>query len=197
MRVEPRDVTACLVTRGNVNMEPIVQSLEMFRRVSVWDNSARGDLGVWGRYAAMPSGRGIVYTQDDDVILPPESIALLVAAYRPGRVVCNVPARFRGRYTDSGLVGFGAIFDTTLVMSALDEYVNAGGNEWSAEFKRTCDIVVTMLNDIDMVDLPYLELPYAHDDTRMWKQKGHFEERESMRQFCREIRGRGKRSVSV
>lgn len=178
-------------------MEPIVQSLGMFRRVSVWDNSARGDISVWGRYKAVPFRGGIVYTQDDDVILPPESLALLVAAYRPGRVVCNVPERFRHRYTDSGLVGFGAVFDADLVMNAVSEYVRAGGNELSGEFRRTCDIVVTMLNDIDMLDLPYEELPYAHDDSRMWKQKGHFEERESMRQFCREIRGRGKRSVSV
>jgi hypothetical protein len=187
------DVTACLVTRGDVDMQPILKSLGPFREVSVWDNGVRENQIVWGRYVSMGGVDGVVYTQDDDVILPPESLALLVAAYQPGRIVCNVPARFRARYTDSGLVGFGAVFDPYLVASAVREYEDAGGDPRSDEFKRTCDIVVTMLNEIDMVDLPYEELPYAHDDTRMWKQTGHFEERQSMRRFCREIRARRER----
>ena len=45
-------VSAVLVTRGNVDMTAIVESLP-FDDVVVWDNSIRNDLGIYGRYAAI------------------------------------------------------------------------------------------------------------------------------------------------
>lgn len=84
------NISACLVTRGNVDMTPIVRSLPPDWEVLVWDNGAGEltvketpfgrdpfkvyhgvqDLSVYGRYAAIEyASHDIVYTQDDDVIV--------------------------------------------------------------------------------------------------------------------------------
>ena len=47
--LDPTDVTACLVTRGDVDMTPIYESL-IFPTVILWDNSKRQDWKVAGRY---------------------------------------------------------------------------------------------------------------------------------------------------
>lgn len=187
MEVGTAIVGAALVTRGDVSMKPILAALP-FDEIVVWDNSSEVDLGVYGRYAAIAQlKKPIVLTLDDDTVLPPESLDALLRSYEHGKVVCNVPERFRHRYTDSGLVGFGAIFDKDLVQRAFDLFEAAAPEADAAWFRRTCDIVFTMLNDLVFVDLPYEELAYAHDDTRMWKQGNHFEEREEMRELCRRI----------
>jgi hypothetical protein len=130
----------------------------------------------------------------------------LLAAYEPGKVVCNIPARFRQRYRDSGMVGFGAIFDRDLPREAFARfaakpfkatdtpgeffylYGEGDGPRGQEEFKRTCDLVFTMLTPMIQLDLPYVELAYGKDETRMWRQPGHFDERDRMRKLCREVR---------
>jgi hypothetical protein len=67
-----RDITACLVTRGDQPemMERIVDSL-IFDNVIVWDNSRDPDWKCAGRYmAAAMSPTDLVYYQDDDVLVP-------------------------------------------------------------------------------------------------------------------------------
>lgn len=187
MTFDRSQVGVALVTRGDVDMAPIVATLP-FTEIVVWNNRNEDDLGVYGRYAAVAQlERPVVLTLDDDTILPTETIDALLAAYRPGVVVCNVPERFRGRYTDSGLLGFGAVFDRSLVARAFDRFAAATNGIDQGWFQRTSDIVLTMLNDLVFVDLPYVELGYASDDSRMWKQPGHFEERAEMRDLCRSI----------
>jgi len=174
-------------TRGNVDLDQIVGPLP-FDTIGVWDNSTGEDLGVFGRYAAINEvTEPVILTQDDDVILPAKTIDALLRAYEPGKVVCNIPQRFRTRYKDSGMVGFGAIFDRGLPERAFVEMIwpiLADGDV----FKRTCDLVFTMLTPMVQVDLPYVELAYGKDATRMWRQPGHFEERDQMRKLCRQVR---------
>src|SRR5689334_21850077 len=80
-------VSACLVTRGDVPMQPILDSLPGEWEKIVWDNKQgpygidpngeqiwvrayRGDLSVYGRYAAIEFATGdLIWVQDDDVIV--------------------------------------------------------------------------------------------------------------------------------
>lgn len=192
------DVAVVIPTRGNVDMEPIVEPYIGFDFSTgyVWDNSVEEDLGVYGRFAAIVNtDAAVILTQDDDVILPPTTIRRLLDAYVPGKVVCNIPARFRKRYTDSGMVGFGAIFDRDLPAGAFwifDDWYRSKFRVYDCpakeRFNRTCDLVFTALTPMIKVDLPYIELGYGRDESRMWRQPGHFEERDAMRKLCREVR---------
>ncbi len=186
----PADLSAVVVTRGNVPLEPILASFTaagIFDFV-VYDNSLRpDDLGVFGRYAALPEcGRDVVLVQDDDVILPVETIEALAAAYEPGRIVANMPERFRAFYTDSCLVGFGAVFDRRLVELAFDRFLELWRRE---EFLlRRPDVVFTALTESTWMDLPYTEREFAQDPDRAYKQRGHARERQTVLNMARKAR---------
>jgi len=191
VRVLARDVACVIPTRGNVDMHPVRKTVRQMGEVVVWDNSLLFDYRVYARYAAIhQTTASVIVTQDDDALLPRRSWRALLEAYEPGKVVCNVPDKFRQRYTDSGMVGFGAIFDRDLPALAFSRYVAEGGDMTHWEFLRECDIVFTMLTPIVMLDLPYVDREFANDEDRLWRQPGHFEGRDSMRVFCRQIRDR-------
>ncbi len=93
------NVSACLVTRGDVDMQPVLDSLPPEWEQVVWDNSVgcmvgpkgyiswrdgkpfvegegrmwfpnNPDLSVYGRYAAIEyASHDLIYVQDDDVIV--------------------------------------------------------------------------------------------------------------------------------
>jgi hypothetical protein len=210
------NVSAVIVTRGDVDLSPVLDSLPRDWQKVVWDNSKREqDLAVYGRYAAIEEcEHDLIYVQDDDCVLEPESIAGLVrAATAPAAVfatrgdepppslpqclVANMPRRFRetGFYDDHCLVGFGAMFHRDLPEQAFDRYaawrVRDGRMGWRpsvAEFYRMVDIPFTILTPRILVDLPYTDLPWASAPNRMWKSEGHLEERTRMRDLMREVR---------
>ena len=65
-------VSACLVTRGDCDMQPIIDSLisQGILDIVIWDNSIREDMGIYGRYAAIAEAKNkVIITQDDDVIV--------------------------------------------------------------------------------------------------------------------------------
>lgn len=182
--LKPRDVSACLVTRGNVNLEPIVATIRQagIRDVQVWDNSAGDDLGVYGRYAAMEGcEHDVVYVQDDDCVLPAASIRGLIKAYQPGVIAANMPQHFRNVYTDSCLIGFGAVFDRDLPPAAFKAFGGAS---------RRPDVVFTALTPREMLDVPVTILPYAYGADRAYRQPGHSEERRRVLEQARLVRGR-------
>lgn len=75
------EVTACIVTRGDVELAPILEQL-VFDRVVVWNNRERADWKVAGRYwAALEADTEIVYWQDDDTIVPAATQYALMAAF--------------------------------------------------------------------------------------------------------------------
>jgi hypothetical protein len=81
------NVSACLVTRGDVDMQPVIDSLPAEWEVLVWWNGHTltrcspqerkveitvdvPDLSVYGRYAAIEyATHDVIYVQDDDVIV--------------------------------------------------------------------------------------------------------------------------------
>ncbi len=186
----PADLSAVVVTRGNVSLEPILDSFTDagIHDFVVWDNSRRpDDLGVFGRYAALPEcGRDIVLVQDDDVILNVETIEELAAAYEPGRIVANMPERFRAHYTDSCLVGFGAVFDRHLPEFAFARFAH-WWPKWELPTGRP-DVIFTALTPSTWVDLPYAEREFARDADRNYRQRNHVPDRARTLAMARKAR---------
>lgn len=196
-------VSAIIVTRGNVDLERIIDREwpEPFNEVVVWDNAQEvRDLKVYGRYAAIERASfPIVYVQDDDCVLPFESLKAIVEAYEPGRLVANMPrSRWEG-YHDSSLVGWGAIFDRELPARAFERFSDAHATSpndlvervrMNDELQITCDVTFSALTPRTIIDVPFEHLPWAEGPDRMFTSRPtHNEERQRMLELCREIRG--------
>lgn len=131
-----------------------------------------------------------------------------------GGVVCNMPPEFRHDfYTHHALVGFGAAFHRDAPARAFARMWDGLGaakpwladmarstptleraarlavdpKNWPEHFLRTCDVVFTGLTPRVLVHVPKVDLPYAHDETRMWRQPEHQAERARMLDLVRKI----------
>lgn len=203
-------VTAIIVTRGDHELGQIIDSVPEGCEVIVWDNGAKrassfiarspevpidfevDDLAVYGRYAAIEyASNPLIFVQDDDCVLPRESIEEIVwqsdsgsSAY--GQLVCNMPSRFRhGFYDEHALVGFGACFHRDLPEMAFRQwdFLPIGTEGLGSDtdfFHRTCDVFFTALTPYTLVDVPYENLPWAEGDDRMYRKPGHQAERSKM-----------------
>lgn len=182
------EVSAVLVTRGDIDMSPIIESLP-FDDIVVWDNSRRThDLRVFGRYAGIEEAkRDVIYVQDDDCLLSPEGLHMMLAAYDPRLLIANMPAPFRAHYSDSCLVGFGALFHRELPADAFTRWSAHHSAETDA-FARCCDVVFTTLTESRWCDAPYSNMAYAFGEDRMWRQPDHVGERTRMLDAARAIR---------
>lgn len=197
-------VTAVIVTRGDVDLDPIFASLVAHfpeRAVLVWDNSLTllPDLGVYGRYEAIRRANSpIIYVQDDDCIVP---VGAVLDAYEPGRLVANMPRSRWSDYPDSCLVGWGAVFDRDLPRQAFQTWYQAtldstiGGvaapawgtptasfpTPWEAPwFQRECDTAFSALVPRTVIDVGFQHLPWAETPDRLFKQPDHRELRDAM-----------------
>lgn len=187
-------ISCVIPTRGDVDMREVLYSLP-FTDTIVWDNSIE-DHAVYARYLAIADTKHpLVYTQDDDAVLEPQAFADLVGAWQPGAVVCNMPPKFHPHYSDSALVGFGALFERDLPGKAFEkfsEYGFAESDRWpSGFFARCCDVVFTVLTPRILVDVPYRDREFASAPNRMWRQPTHFSERQEMLRLARIVRDAG------
>lgn len=140
------DTTAIVVTRGDVELGEILDSLKGFAEVLVWSNSGRlswlkgrvvqhsvqvNDCGVYGRYAAMHHAaldHPYVYVQDDDCLIDSARLLEVASVYDTSTtIVANMPASRWPDYPDSCLVGWGAVFSRDLPVIALGRFVSGGG----------------------------------------------------------------------
>ncbi len=190
--IDPADVAAVIVTRGDVSLKDPLTTLKRagLGQVEVWNNQhVAEDLSVFGRYAAieLTDARAIL-VQDDDVQLPLDTIKKLCAAYEPKKIVANEPPEYRNRYTDSCLVGFGAIFDRNLPAHAFARFREHAAYADEQTFRRTCDIVFTTLTPFRLVDLPFAYLDHTRAENRMYRQPGNGQERQRMLKLVREVR---------
>ena len=169
----PDQVTACLVTRGDQPdmMRRIRESL-IFDRVVVWDNSQATDWKCAGRYmAAALADTQVVYFQDDDVIVPPDTQRRLVHAYMPGVVIANWGhGDTPDGYDDLPLVCGGAVLDRQLCFDAISRYAE----RWPLDddFAYEADFVVGALYpDFRHLYLPFhIELEVAQHPSRLCNQ---------------------------
>lgn len=117
-------------------------------------------------------------------------------------IVCNMPANFRARhfYDEHSLVGFGAAFHRDAPKRAFErwaDYVWTQDGSAPPElqphgefFHRTCDIVFTGLTPRVLVDIEYVDMPWASADNRMWKQPWHQQVRNEMLDLVLKVRGK-------
>lgn len=172
------NISAVVVTRGNVDLTEVLEPLQIFSHVVVWDNSERQDLSVYGRYAALEEVRTHwVYVQDDDCVIDdPERI---VQVAEEGFVVCNMPQEFRHEfYLHHGLVGFGAVFERDAPAKAFKRFADGHPRRLKTPvFRRTCDVAFTALTPRKLVDIPVRLMPWATDADRMYRSETHVAER--------------------
>jgi hypothetical protein len=139
-------VSAIIVTRGDVNIDPVIMSLPLKWEIIEWNNLAQrayiyaggerggggsadgANLSVYGRYAAIEyASHDLIYVQDDDCIVSdPEAIidaAMLWPEREETGIVANMPQEFRPHYPDSCLVGFGACFHRDLPAKAFKRFL--------------------------------------------------------------------------
>ncbi len=149
------DVTAVLVTRGDVKMGQILDSIPPEWPVVLWNNASHSlanptwqrwpantsrypsygpsgpasDQKVWGRYEALSLVETpLAFFQDDDCLLRPETFEALLEAWEPGYVVGNAfddPVRL-AKYHDTTLLGWGSVFEKHLPFKAFDRYATFG-----------------------------------------------------------------------
>jgi hypothetical protein len=182
MTLRPRDVTAIIVTRGNTDLLPILNSLP-YAEVEVWDNSVKHkDAGCAGRYLAMLQVETeVCFTVDDDVIFTAHDE--LLAAFEPGRITCNMPSPWYERTgypaLDACQLGAGALCEWWLPQKALALYEQAGLPQ-DRVFLEFADLLVGMLTPYKRLDLGYQILPLASEPGRTSTMDGHGERRAAM-----------------
>lgn len=239
-------VTAIVVTRGDVDLQPILESLPANWEKLVWTNgqgvsswtpegvwrygqerqhvvqvgsggmvrldqgtldlglerSVFPDRSVYGRYAAIDyAGGDLIYVQDDDVMVsdPIELVTqwLIPSWGRQDHVVCNMPQEFRHDfYKDHALVGFGGVFRRDAPARAFKRYwdayyldetiVPSEADRWALD--RTCDVVFTALSPRVLVDVPKMNLAWATDESRMYRQPEHVAERARALELALQVR---------
>jgi len=192
--LNPSDVTACLVTRGDQPemIDRILSSL-IFPNVVVWDNSTRPlDARCAGRYYAIPeTTTPVVWFQDDDVIVPPDTQQRLLNAYMPGVMVANWGhGETPDGYDDLPLVCGGAVVDRDLPWEALGRYLE----EWPADdaFHYEADFVAGVLYpDFRHLHLPFdINMPVAQHPSRLCNQPWQKQLKLDVTERARAIRDR-------
>lgn len=170
--ISPEDVSAVIVTRGDVDLAPIVATLP-YTELVIWNDLERGSQGCYGRYLAVAeTTRPVVYFQDDDLLFT--SHDELMGMYDPGRMTVNMPSPW---YEACGydklrqaLVGAGSLVPRDLPFPALSRYLE----QWPQDdlFLNYCDVVVGILTPHKRVDLGYQVLPHASAPGRIYTTPG-------------------------
>lgn len=175
MMLTPDQVTAVIVTRGDVDLTPVLESL-IFDDVVVWDNSKTSeDLKTYGRYAVLYRGKNdVFFSLDDDIVHTPENQKRIIEAYEPGVLTgCMWPEWSLGAYRqgiangydDLVFAGSGSVFDRATVVSALNLYLE----QFPADefFWLWADTIVGVIAPTKQLDIRFDALPCAEDDNRM------------------------------
>lgn len=185
-------VSAIIVTRGNVDLDPIVEKLGKCPSVDeiiVWRNGQRVErrwshplgsfaalalaenLSVYGRYAAIKYAKhDLIYVQDDDCLVDAEGLVFASDSETSeyGGLVCNMPTSRWPDYPDSALVGWGAVFQRDLPELAFERFYAARETVDKELFHRECDSVFTALTPHRKIDIGFQHLPWAEGPDRMW-----------------------------
>jgi hypothetical protein len=165
------NVSAVIVTRGDVPLGPILDTLVDPRidDVIVWDNSVRHDVKTWGRHAALAEARHrVIYSQDDDLVHTPEAIGRILDAYAPGVLTgCMWPAwsdnaarqGIAGGYSDLAFPGSGSVYDREVPLMAATRYLAL--HPFDDFFRTWCDAVIGVLAPTAQLDERFRTLPAA------------------------------------
>lgn len=189
-------VTAVIVTRGNTDLRPVLDSL-IFDDVVIFNNALEpADMKTYGRVFALASGRNSVfYSQDDDIIHTAEDQARIVAEYQPGVLTgCMWPEWSDGAlrqgipngYDDLVFPGSGSVYDRATIDTAVARYLAAYAKD--NFFLLWCDTIVGILAPTRQLDIRFEALPEADADYRMANQPGFTEQKAEAIRRARELR---------
>lgn len=190
--LDVRDVSAVLVTRGNVDVQPVLAPVAAagIEDIVVWDNSKRDhDYKAFGRYAAIPETKNpVIYWVDDDVRFT--AFPELLAAYEPGKLVCNMDADWveGAGYSDLvGMQGAGSLCDADLPAKVWASYFQAG-YAWDDDALTEADFIFGVLAPFKVIDVGYDTFSYTDDADRLYTQPGQTERKWRIIERCRLIR---------
>ena len=159
-----------LVTRGDVDMTPVVESIRAagVNDIVLWDNAERPvDLSCYGRYAAISEAKhDWIYHQDDDLVAP---VAELFA--RVDRVKDRHALVSNNRIDEEWpLTAIGTVFHRDLA-DCFDTYIGHYG--FDEDFCRVADVVFAYQHPYRRVVLGYTDLPWQTAPNSMYLQEGH------------------------
>ncbi len=129
-------VTAVLVTMGDVDLAEITNHMPSEFEIVTWNNldGSRPDYKVFGRYMGiLEATRPVIVFIDDDCWLTRDQWQVMLDAYEPGVVTGNMiydDPTWRKRYHDTTLLGWGSIFDRDLPWQAFMRYARHGALDW-------------------------------------------------------------------
>ena len=166
-------VSACLVSPEPLECG-ILGTLGDFGEVIV----GPGSFSVYGRYLAISQARyDVVYTQDDDCMVPVKELAL----HFDGRFVNNMePGRLEFYSDGITLIGWGSFFRKELPERAFRQY----NKEYPMDsfFHRLSDRIFTGLTpEKKTVCLPFTHLPKASAPNRMSAVQSHWDDLNEVR----------------
>lgn len=168
--ISPADVSAVIVTRGDVDLTAIRNSLLDFDETLVWNNSEREDLICYGRYrGALETRNEWVYVQDDDALVSHPAL-LRACDGREDVIVASRPPTEPVRF-----VGVGAVFHRS-TLDVFDRYISRYGGGWF----KDADSVFTYQNLYRPVWVGYAELEWSRWDDRMYLLPNRYTEREQV-----------------
>lgn len=173
--LSPTDVTAVIVTRGDVDLHPVLESL-IFPMICVYNNSTEEtDEMTYGRaVAAQRSPTEVIYSQDDDIVHTPENQMRILAAYEPGCLVgCMWPewsdgARRQGienGYDDLVFPGSGSISNRTLWTDAHARYLQHYPHD--DFFRMWSDTIIGVISPTVQLPILFDELEWGNNPNRM------------------------------
>lgn len=165
-------VSACLVTRGDVPMDPILETLPKDWEVCIWDNGDPNttDLKIFGRFmAAQYAAHDLIYFQDDDVLFR-EHATLLgeYTQYRYGQerdllLVVDAHGGNYGGFEDLAFTGAGSIVSKVCITQTLDKWFSVWPfNPDDQGFLYEVDAVFGILAPSVQIGLPYTRLYEDH-----------------------------------
>lgn len=170
----PDQVTAVIVTRGDVDLKPVLDSL-IFDSVEIYDNSVEANWMTYGRVlAANRAECNVIYSQDDDIIHTPENQLAIIQAYEPGVLTgCMWPewsdgAKVQGierGYDDLVFCGSGSVYDKEIPYHAANQYLDHFSQD--SFFRLWADTIVGVIASTKQLDIRFDALPCAEDDNRM------------------------------
>lgn len=176
--IEPSNVSAVLVTKGDVDLTQIIDSITGvgIDDIIVWNNAERDqDLSCFGRYAGIEEARNeIIYHQDDDLVAP---VAAILDAYRPVEDRWAIVANNRPD-EEWPLTAMGVLFHRDLA-NCFDGYADLYG--FDADFCRVSDVIFAYQHPYRRIWVGYQDLPWQIWPDRMHLQADHYYVRERAR----------------
>jgi hypothetical protein len=187
-KITAKDVGAVIVTRGNVSLDPCLETIP-YEQVVIWDNSKRSDdYRIFGRYAAIPElDKPVIYFQDDDVIF--RAHKELLAAWEPGKAVANMDQAWvhGAGYEDTlVLLGAGSLVPVTLPAKIFSLYLKH--HPFDHDLLLEADFAFGTLAPWKRVDLGYETREFADGPDRLYTQPWQTARKWDMIDRCRNLR---------